>query len=112
MLFEAREPLKTFIEIPYPIKPAINVAPGARPLTNYRQVSFADDFIDGAVRFGKEIAQIHLEPAGRNTLQPIAHTARRAVVTLPETGGENQDFFHDSLGKRPRRETDASLMDI
>ena len=99
MLFEAREPLKTLVEILYPIKPAINVAPGARPLINHRQVSFADDFIDGAVRFRKEIAQIHLKLAGRNTLKPVAHAAGGAIMTLSKTGAEDQDFFHDSLGK-------------
>src|SRR5260370_6073167 len=100
MLFEAREALKALVEILYPIKPAINVAPGSRPLINHRQVSFADDFIDGAVRFRKEIAQIHLKLAGGDTSEAVADSAGGAIMTLSKTGAEDQDFFHDSLGKR------------
>src|SRR5260370_3944309 len=99
MLFEAREALKTLVEILYPIKPAINVAPGTRPLINHSQVSFADDFIDGAVRFRKEIAQIHLNLAGRDTSESVAASAGCAIMPLSLTGAAHQDFFHYSVGK-------------
>jgi len=103
MLFEQRKTPKILVEIFLAIKPPVNVAPRARPTIDYRQIGFADEFIEQPVSLREEIAQFDVG-VGSDPRQPVADAAGCAVVTFSITDGEEQDFLHDSLGKRrPKR---------
>lgn len=92
MLLELRESPETFVEVLFPIEPPVNVAPGARPTIDHRQIAFADEFIERPVALGKEIAQLDFD-VGSDPRQSIADATGGAVVTFPITSGEEQDFF-------------------
>lgn len=77
----------------FAIEPSINRAPRTRPAIDERQISFADQLIECAVRFGEEIVQLDLR-IGRNTCETVTNPARGGVMALSEADGENQNFFH------------------
>src|SRR4029453_19145838 len=101
MILEPREAREFCIEIFLAFEPAINGTPCARREINQRQVAFSHQLINGAVGFGKQIAQFYLRPFRGNASKTIANSARGAVVTFPETRREDQYSFFHSLSGHP-----------
>jgi len=97
MLFQPSKTRKALVVIGDGIEPAVNIAPGAGPLVDHGKISAPDELIKRPVGFGKQIAQLNLDLAARDTPQPITYATRGAVVTLAEASGQDKDFFHDSL---------------
>src|SRR3979411_2201267 len=83
------------------------------------EIGSADEFEPNRIRLGQQIPHFDLHRSVRDFHQTSAHTAGRRVVSFAETGGEDEDAFHSSLGKQDwPRQTQAysrkhrSLMDI
>ena len=94
-LLKSRE---VFVEVSFVIEPAINVAPGARPVVDQSEIRFANEFVECAKSFGEEIA--HFDACiRRHPGEAVAHSAGGGVVTLAVTRGQDQNSFHKRLNE-------------
>jgi len=96
VFFEAAELLEPLIEIFFAIEPVLNVSPRFRPAVDQRQIRAPDNFVEGAKCFRKQIAELHFD-LWRNPRQSGADATRGAIVTLPKSGSEDQNSFHDAI---------------
>ena len=112
LVFQREEDAKIPAEFFLPVEPPINHPPHSRSAINHPQVKDARPIIADAVGLGEEIVQLHVRPPGRDPAQAIPDAASGAIVSFAESGGQDQDFFQNSLGWQARRKLPESLMDI
>ena len=88
-----------FLSIERPVKRR----PHARRTADHGEIPAPRQIIERPIGFGEQIVQFDVRRIVTNEGQTVAQAARGAVVSFAETGGENQDFFHDSLGQSVAR---------
>ena len=98
MFLEREEDAEVAGEFLPAIEPAINAAPGLRPLVDQAEIDLARPSVGRAVGFGEEIVHLDAHLASGDLEQALANAAGGAVVTFAEGGGQDQNFFQNSLG--------------
>ena len=75
------------------IDPGIERCPGVGQAIDRAEVGATHHRIDKAKCFGKNVADLNLGFGGY-LQKSLANSARGAVVSFAESGGENENFFH------------------
>src|SRR5579884_2933112 len=93
MRFQPGETAELFIKVFFAVDPAVNLAPHAWRVIDDGEITSTHQVIDRPVGFRKQVAQFDFGFARRDARKPVADAARGAVMTLSETGSEDQDFL-------------------
>ena len=102
IIFQGKENAEIAGEFFLAIEPPVNNAPDARQAIDHPHVEDARPIVPEAVGFGEKIVELDVRAVGRNFAQAIADAAGGAVMSLAESGGQDENFFQDSLGQRAR----------
>lgn len=99
-------------EVLLPVEQAVNYSPAPRRLVDEREIGSPRPIIGHAIGVGKKVMQLDQRFPTRDLREAIPNPARRAVMSLAESGGEDQNFFQDSLDRGGAGSDWESLMDI
>src|SRR5476649_133064 len=102
-MFHREQESKISAEIFLSIERPVNRRPHARRTADHGEIPAPRQIIERPISFGKQIVQLDMRWIVTNEGKTVAQTTRGAVVPFAKTGGENQDFFHDSLGQSAAR---------
>ena len=102
VIFQREEDAKIADEILLPVEPPVDDAPDPRSAIDHPHVEDPRPVVAETVGLGEKIVQLDVRAFGRNLAQAIADAAGGAVVALAEPGGQDQDFFQNSLGQQAR----------
>ena len=65
---------------------------------DHPHVEDARPIVRRAVGFGEKIVEFDVHALGRDFAEAVANAAGGAVMSFAVAGGEDQNFFQDSLG--------------
>src|SRR5205823_703673 len=96
-LADAGEPAHPTTKIRALIDPGINGRPGTRCAIDPDEISAPYDLVESSKCFRKQVAAFDGR-VGRYLRESVANSTRGAVMSFAETGGKNENFFHDGNG--------------
>lgn len=111
MPFQGKKNAKTTLKFLLSVEPTIDVTPGPRAVVDEAKIDLPREGVGRAVGLREKIMNLNTRLAPRDLKEALANATGGAVMALAETGGQDQNFFQDSLG-RPVFWMPESLMDI